>query len=284
MAEFETPLLGIDLAARMRVLRNEKALKQSEIAERMGVHPSIISLWEHQGKRHRDVPAARLFSLAEALEVPIEALLTEAQLREAEGLEPTRALVPVKNPHEERNLLEFLLQHPQKDQIGEQSVSATKLEPWMVPPRPPLEGLIPAGWEPKDRIRDISPSLPDGYWLDPIKIEFPSMRLLLASRLPEDDKAVAAAGNVPGAAIAERLFQTRADDKSFIHPRLPLVEQVFRLTTVAENGGLKDLELLQALRERRGVPISATLLSRMSQSVRPYPIRRVDANLFGRYR
>jgi hypothetical protein len=36
------------------------------------------------------------------------------------------------------------------------------------------------------------------------------------------------------------------------------------------------------LRERGGaVPVSATLLRRMRDSVRIYPIRRVDAELFG---
>ena len=40
-----------------------------------------------------------------------------------------------------------------------------------MPERPPLDGWIPEGWQPADRIQDISPSLPDGYWLDPIKLE-----------------------------------------------------------------------------------------------------------------
>ena len=34
-----------------------------------------------------------------------------------------------------------------------------------------LVGWTPPGWEPTDRIQDISPSLPDGYWLDPVKLE-----------------------------------------------------------------------------------------------------------------
>jgi hypothetical protein len=37
------------------------------------------------------------------------------------------------------------------------------------------------------------------------------------------------------------------------------------------------------LRAREGaVPVSTTLLRRLRDSVKPYPIRRVDADLFGR--
>src|SRR5207248_4332735 len=61
-------------------------------------------------------------------------------------------------------------------------------EPWVVPERPPLDGFIPDGWQPRERIQDISPSLPDGYWLDPIKLEKPNARQLLRSRLCPDDR------------------------------------------------------------------------------------------------
>src|ERR687885_1748661 len=66
------PTAPLDLSARMRELRARQGLKQSELARRMGLDPSIPSLWE-QGKRL--VPANRVRSLADALEVTIEELL-----------------------------------------------------------------------------------------------------------------------------------------------------------------------------------------------------------------
>ena len=66
------PTSSLDLSARMRDLRARQGLKQSEVARRMGLDPSIPSLWE-QGKRM--VPANRVRALADALEVSVEELL-----------------------------------------------------------------------------------------------------------------------------------------------------------------------------------------------------------------
>ena len=64
--------------------------------------------------------------------------------------------------------------------------------------------------------------------------------------------------------------------------RLPLAETIFRCVVTADHGGLTDGALVEMLRERSGaVPVSATLLRRLRDSVRLYPIRRVDADLFG---
>jgi hypothetical protein len=51
----------------------------------------------------------------------------------------------------------------------------------------------------------------------------------------------------------------------------------------ADHGGLTDGALVEMLRERSGgaVPVSPILLRRLRDSVRVYPIRRVDADLFG---
>jgi hypothetical protein len=65
---------------------------------------------------------------------------------------------------------------------------------------------------------------------------------------------------------------------------LPLAETIFRCVLAADHGGLSDSALVELLAERSGsgvVPVSATLLRRLRDSVRPYPIRRVDADLFG---
>ena len=70
--ELALPAASLDLSTRMRDLRARQGLKQSEVARRMGLDPSIPSLWE-QGKRL--VPANRVRPLAEALEVSVEELL-----------------------------------------------------------------------------------------------------------------------------------------------------------------------------------------------------------------
>src|SRR5438046_6583274 len=66
------PTASLDLSSRMRDLRARQGLKQSEVARRMRLDPSIPSLWE-QGKRL--VPANRVRALADALEVSLEELL-----------------------------------------------------------------------------------------------------------------------------------------------------------------------------------------------------------------
>src|SRR5215467_7373016 len=70
--EIALPTASLDLSTRMRDLRARQGLKQSELARRMGLDPSIPSLWE-QGKRL--VPANRVRALADALEVSVEELL-----------------------------------------------------------------------------------------------------------------------------------------------------------------------------------------------------------------
>jgi hypothetical protein len=151
-----------------------------------------------------------------------------------------------------------------------------------VPERPPLEGWIPDGWQPADRIQDITPALPDGYWLDPIKLERSSARQLLKARLCPEDRLVVGERDVPGAALAERLYTHCSKEGGFLtSDRLPLAEAIFRCVVSADHGGLTDAALVDMLHERTGVPVSTTLLRRLRDSVRPYPIRRVDAELFG---
>ena len=57
------PTSSLDLSSRMRDLRARQGLKQSEVARRMRLDPSIPSLWE-QGKRL--VPANRIRALADS--------------------------------------------------------------------------------------------------------------------------------------------------------------------------------------------------------------------------
>jgi hypothetical protein len=158
--------------------------------------------------------------------------------------------------------------------------------------RPPLIGWTPPGWEPTDRVQDISPSLPDGYWLDPVKLERTSARQLLHSRLCAEDQATVGDQQVPGAVLAERVFQHCARQPGFVSDRLPLIESIFRAVLAAEHGGLTDAALVETLsvRASRGeapataasgaVPLTPQLLRRLRDSVRPYPMRSVDRQLF----
>src|SRR5579863_9369992 len=71
-SDLALPTASLDLSTRMRDLRARQGLKQSEVARRMRLDPSIPSLWE-QGKRL--VPANRVRALADALGVTVEELL-----------------------------------------------------------------------------------------------------------------------------------------------------------------------------------------------------------------
>jgi transcriptional regulator with XRE-family HTH domain len=286
------PTASLDLSTRMRDLRARQGLKQSEVARRMRLDPSIPSLWE-QGKRL--VPANRVRALADALEVSVEELLdgvSGAQRAAAKsgGDGQGRAGIsdlldgPAMRQHQaDDGPLLRLLPQSGEDQAPIEHTNDLPSEQWIVPERPALDGWIPDGWQVADRIQDISPSLPDGYWLDPVKLEKRNARHLLTSRLCDVDRSVVAGHDVPGAALAERLYRHCSKEDGFApNGRLPLAETIFRVVVAADHGGLTDGALVEMLRERTGaVPVSTTLLRRLRDSVRPYPIRRVDAELFG---
>src|SRR5262249_50143555 len=162
--EIALPSSSLDLSARMRDLRARQGLKQSEVARRMGLDPSIPSLWE-QGKRL--VPANRVRSLADALEVTVEELLEGVSgaartTPKAVVEQPPRPGVPElideravrPRPVDNAPLLRLLPQTteepPETVQVGTDLPS----EPWVVPQRPPLAGWIPEGWQPADRVQD----------------------------------------------------------------------------------------------------------------------------------
>jgi transcriptional regulator with XRE-family HTH domain len=294
--DFMLPTASLDLSTRMRDLRARQGLKQSEVARRMRLDPSIPSLWE-QGKRL--VPANRVRALAEALEVPLEELLDGVSgahrpspkvLTEDNNHAPTvvsefieeRTVRPM--PADEAPLLRLVPQTSVEEPVETTTQDGdVNGDQWITPERPPLDGWIPDGWQPTDRIQDITPALPDGYWLDPVKLERPNARQLLRSRLCEADQQAIGERDVPGAALAERLYSHCSKEEGFFPSgRLPLAEAIFRSVLTADHGGLTDAALVDMLSERAGaVPVSTTLLRRLRDSVRPYPIRRVDADLFG---
>jgi transcriptional regulator with XRE-family HTH domain len=287
------PAASLDLSARMRDLRARQGLKQSEVARRMRLDPSIPSLWE-QGKRL--VPANRVRGLAEALEVTLEELLEgvspaprtpakpvveETSLPSVANLIDDRAIRP--HPVDNAPPLRLLPQSPDETPMVTTNGDGASSDHWIVPERPPLAGWIPDGWQPADRIQDITPSLPDGYWLDPVKLERSNARQLLKSRLCAACQAIVGDRDVPGAALAERLYSHCSKEDGFLTSgRLPLAETIFRCVITADHGGLTDGALVEMMRERTSaMPVSVTLLRRLRDSVRPYPIRRVDADLFG---
>ncbi|HYY90246.1 MAG TPA: helix-turn-helix transcriptional regulator [Chloroflexota bacterium] len=286
------PTAPLDLSARMREIRARQGLKQSEVARRMGLDPSIPSLWE-QGKRL--VPANRVRSLADALEVTVDELLDGITGAPQPGRQVVEGLArgTLGDLADERGLhahtadQPLLRLLPRLDDELTETATATQapVEPWVVAERPPLVGWIPDGWEPSQRVQDISPSLPDGYWLDPVRLERPSARQLLRARLCAEDQQVVGEQDVPGAVLAERIYRHCSKDEAFLaNPsggRLPLIEAIFRAVLAAEFGGLTDDALIEAMRERAGaVPVTPMLLRKLRDSVRPYPIRRVDRDLF----
>lgn len=291
-SDLALPSASLDLSRRMRDLRARQGLKQSEVARRMRLDPSIPSLWE-QGKRL--VPANRVKALADALEVSVEELLEGISGAQRSPVKPIvdetaaasfvelideRAVRP--HPSDDAPLVRLVTQAPEEPTPVETN-GHTQSDQWVVPERPPLDGWIPDGWQPADRIQDISPSLPDGYWLDPVKLERHGARVLLKSRLCGPDRVVVGDQNVPGAALAERLYRHCSQQSAFLNGvRLPLAEAIFRCVLTADHGGLTDGALVEMLRDRASaVPVTTTLLRRLRDSVRPYPIRRVDAELFG---
>jgi transcriptional regulator with XRE-family HTH domain len=300
-SDIALPTASLDLSTRMRDLRTRQGLKQSEVARRMRLDPSIPSLWE-QGKRM--VPANRVRALADALEVSVEELLegisgAERSAGKVLSAEPESQMQPQglaasvvdlidertvrPLPADDGPLLRLVPPTLVEDVPPAPPNGEIIAEQWVIPERPPLEGWIPDGWHPTDRIQDITPSLPDGYWLDPVKLERPGARQLLTSRLCAADRDVIGDQGVPGAALAERLYRHCSREDGFLTSgRLPLAESIFRCVLTADHGGLTDGALVEMLRERGGaVPVSATLLRRLRDTVRSYPIRRVDADLFG---
>jgi len=301
LGDLASPTTPLDLSFRMRELRARQGLRQSELARRMGLDPSIPSLWE-QGKR--PVPASRLRALADALGVPLDELL-DGIPDAPRALPPpgtSRAFGVAAEPPLDDDEPRLSRTTPLLRLVAasdpEETPAPEEPEPpevFQVAERPPLVGWIPEGWQPRDRVQDISPSLPDGYWLDPVRLERSSAKELVRSRLCPDDLRLIGNADVPGAAMAERIYQHCRERDGFIHihipgqtdvptaGRLPLIESIFRAVLAAEHGGLSDAALVETLGDRAGaVPLTVPLLRRLRDSVRRYPMRSVDRRLFGR--
>lgn len=293
------PREPVNLAVRMREIRARQGLKQSEIARRMGLDPSIPSLWE-QGKR--PVPVSRINALATALGVSVGELLDGA----GESLETVRSSGRAaryafsardSSDHGYRDRTSLLDRHPYLTLVSAQDAEPAPPRPRtpLLPPiepvvfkkrftptvRPAIEGFIPEGWQPSERVQDISVSLPDGYWLDPLRLEKSTARDLLRARLDPADQAAIAHQDVPGIVLVERLHQKYQRD-GLPTARLPLMEIVFRLVVAADHGGLAVDALLALLQDRAEAShVKESLLRRLGDALHPYPLRWVDRELFG---
>jgi transcriptional regulator with XRE-family HTH domain len=263
------------------------------LARRAGLHALTVTRLE-AGLAAPSTRSVR--ALAAALDVPLDELLDGVTAEQAAAQptpEPGSRMALADRLESERGLDQDPSESagpvrlvPRPSEAGTRSMQVVASAPttrWVPTERPALVGWIPDGWEPHGRLQDISPALPDGYWIDPVKLESPRSKELLRSRLCAEDRALIGDRPVPGAALAERMCQHCSKLDGFVAAAgLPLVETIFRLVLAADHGGLSDGALIELLHGRGGaVPISSTLLRRLRDSVRPYPIRRVDSQLFG---
>lgn len=308
-ARVDLPTAPIDLSAKMREIRARQGLKQSEVARRMGLDPSIPSLWE-QGKR--PVPSNRILPLADALGVAVSELLEGvgggARQQETRVSSPAGRSVLEYTSHLGRDpvarerapmvtlaalpsvapapppMAVRMVEPPRVAPVAPMAPREPSVQPhpFVAEQRPPLSGLIPRGWEPTDRIQDIGPALPDGYWLDPVRVEKAAARALLRARLCDADRALVADQDVPGAALAERIYRHCGKVNGFVGSRSPLMETIFRMVLTSEYGGMTVDGLIDALEQRGGaVAVTRSLLRRMRENARAYPLRWVDRALFG---
>ena len=192
-----------------------------------------------------------------------------------------RAVRPV--PADEGPLLRLMPQADIEEVPAVASDGEAVSEPWVVPERPPSKAGYPMAGSRPIASRTSARRCPTATGSIPSSSKRTNARQLLKSRLCTDDRGVVGERDVPGAALAERLYRHCSHENGFLTSgRLPLAESIFRCVLTADHGGLTDGALVEMLRDRSGaVPVSTTLLRRLRDTVRSYPIRRVDADLFG---
>lgn len=172
--------------------------------------------------------------------------------------------------------------------VGPPAVTPTPEGPplpaWTPEQRPVLVGQIPVGWELNGRVNGIRPDLPEGYWLDPIKLEKQPARALLRSRLCQADQTAERLTEVPGVVLVERIHGHCGRIENFwpANGRVSVLEAIFREVVMADNGGLTDEAIVTLLKNRPVAPVDKTLLRRLRDTTGFYPMTRVDAELLSR--
>ena len=269
------PTVAVNLSQRLRELRRRQGKTQSDISRRLGVDPSIPSLWE-QGKR--PVPPQRLAALADALEVPVSELLRgvvpDAELSQvdAETL-PQSAPEPIHEPA------------PAPIPSAPLPRDPTPIAPSPIDRAIPLDtdlAWTPDGWSTSDRLAALADELPEGLWLDPARIDRPSSRRTLRDRLCPADRGAVGERAVSGGALADRIAQHCSRQPGW-HGHFPLAEALFREVLASDLGGLEVSTLASAVSRRRpGEVPTVDLVRRLGPSLRgAYPVRWVTRSPVG---
>ncbi len=261
------PTVAVNLSQRLRELRRRQGKTQSDISRRLGVDPSIPSLWE-QGKR--PVPPQRLAALADALDVPLSELLRgvvpESELSQVDDPLPAYAPEPEPVPAAPAPLAPVPLPR-----------DSTPIAPSPVDRAAPLDGDLawtPDGWSTSDRLAALADELPEGLWLDPARIDRPSSRRILRDRLCAADQGAVGERQVGGGALADRIAQHCSHQPGW-HGHFPLAEALFREVLASDQGGLEVSALAAAVSRRRpGEVPTVDLVRRLGPSLRgAYPVR-----------
>ena len=259
------PTVAVNLSPRLRELRRRQGKTQSDISRRLGVDPSIPSLWE-QGKR--PVPPQRLAALAEALDVPLSELL-RGVVPEIEVPEPEIPLPPLPTPIA----------------VAPLPRDPTPISPRLVDRAAPSDvdlAWTPDGWSTSDRLAALADELPEGLWLDPARIDRPASRRMLRDRLCAQDRAAVGERQVGGGALADRIAQHCSQQPGW-QAHVPLAEALFREVLASDQGGLEVTALATAASRRRpGEVPTVDLVRRLGPSLRgAYPVRWVARSALG---
>jgi transcriptional regulator with XRE-family HTH domain len=269
------PTVAVNLSQRLRELRRRQGKTQSDISRRLGVDPSIPSLWE-QGKR--PVPPQRMAALADALEISLSELL-RGVVPDSELSEVDAEFLPLSAPEPVHESAPVGITPPPLSR-----------DPSPIAPSPfdralPLDGDLawtPDGWSTSDRLAALADELPEGLWLDPARIDRPSSRRILRDRLCPADRGAVGERAVGGGALADRIAQ-HCSRLAGWHGHFPLAEALFREVLASDQGGLEVSALAVAVSRRRpGEVPTVDLVRRLGSSLRgAYPVRWVTRSPVG---
>jgi transcriptional regulator with XRE-family HTH domain len=256
----------VDLSSRLRSLRERQGLRQSEIARRMALDPSIPSLWE-QGKR--PVPSRRLQPLADALGVSLEELLEAS---------PTGAGDWSDRPEREARVS----REPRITTVAAKPtarVTRVVVRPAVprVPSSPEEMLRLWASGALRSLVTSSLPKqaeAPGTTWavaLDWQRAELARMNALLRARLCEEHRQTAELANAPSKKIVEKIARHCGKAPEYLAGTLPVLERVFRLVLRGGGASMRMDDLERALRATGSAPDLQVLL-RVGRESRTYPL------------
>jgi len=103
----------MDIGPRIRALRERRRMTQLELAEKVGVNPTAVTLWESK-TTPRGITHKNLGKVAEALSVSVSELLGEREIPESTGRSPMSSIIVTAA---EKTLLELFRSFPQELQL-----------------------------------------------------------------------------------------------------------------------------------------------------------------------